>query len=53
LSELEKSDSEISELEEINSELEKILLSMDEELADVSVLELQELSSLGSELDGL
>jgi len=62
-SELEEFDSEFSELEELDSELEEldlesleleeIFLLTDEELEDLIVLELQDLSSLGSELDEL
>ena len=52
-SELEELDSESLELEEIVSELEEIFLLSDEELEDLIVLELQDFSSLGLELEEL
>jgi hypothetical protein len=52
-SDLEELDSESLELEEIVSELEEIFLLSDEELEDLIVLELQDFSSLGLELDEL
>lgn len=50
---LEELDSESLELEEVGSELEEIFLLSDEELEDLIVLELQDFSSLGMELDEL
>lgn len=52
-SELEELDFESLELEDVGSELEEFFLLTDEELADLIVLELQDLSSLGLELDEL
>jgi hypothetical protein len=52
-SELDELDFESLELEDVGSELEEFFLLTDEELADLIVLELQDLSSLGLELDEL
>lgn len=52
-SELEELDLESLELEEVCSELEEFFLLTDEELEDLTVLELQDFSSLVSELDEL
>ncbi|MBQ3715682.1 MAG: hypothetical protein II892_08900 [Fibrobacter sp.] len=52
-SELEELDFESLELEEVCSELEEFFLLTDEELEDLTVLELQDFSSLVSELDEL
>jgi len=50
-SELEELDFESLELEEVCLELEEFFLLTDEELEDLTVLELQDVSSLVSELD--
>ncbi|WP_295859758.1 hypothetical protein [uncultured Fibrobacter sp.] len=50
---MEELDLESLELEEVSSELEEIFLLTEEELEDLIVLELQDLSSLGLELDEL
>ena len=52
-SEWEELDFESLELEEVCSELEEFFLLTDEELEDLTVLELQDFSSLVSELDEL
>ena len=52
-SELEELDFESLELEEVCSELEEVFLLTDEELEDLIVLELQDFSSLVSELEEL